>query len=47
MTADFDMSDTIAPKSDQLDAVDLLGGDRTFTIEFLDPGAGAYVFTFG
>lgn len=30
---DLDMSDTIAPKSDQLDAVDLLGGDRTFTIE--------------
>lgn len=29
----LDMSDTIAPKSDQLDAVDLLGGDRTFTIE--------------
>ena len=29
----FDMSETIAPKSDQLDAVDLLGGDRTFTIE--------------
>ncbi len=29
----FDMSDTIAPKSDQLDAVDLLSGDRTFTIE--------------
>ena len=30
---DLDMSGTIAPKSDQLDAVDLLGGDRTFTIE--------------
>jgi hypothetical protein len=30
---DLDMSATIAPKSDQLDAVDLLGGDRTFTIE--------------
>jgi hypothetical protein len=30
---DLDMSNTIAPKSDQLDAVDLLGGDRTFTIE--------------
>jgi len=29
---DLDMSGTIAPKSDQLDAVDLLGGDRTFTI---------------
>jgi len=30
---DLDMRATIAPKSDQLDAVDLLGGDRTFTIE--------------
>jgi hypothetical protein len=29
----FDLSDTIAPKSDQLDAVDLLSGPRTFTIE--------------
>lgn len=29
---DLDMSETIAPKSDQLDAVDLLGGERTFTI---------------
>jgi hypothetical protein len=29
---DLDMSGTIAPKSDQLDAVDLLAGDRTFTI---------------
>src|SRR5919205_2490850 len=29
----MDISDTLAPKSDQLDAVDLLSGDRTFTIE--------------
>jgi hypothetical protein len=29
----MDLSATIAPKSDQLDAVDLLGGPRTFTIE--------------
>jgi len=28
----FDISDTLAPKSDQLDAVDLLGGPQTFTI---------------
>lgn len=29
----MDLSQFIAPKSDQLDAVDLVGGDRTFTIE--------------
>lgn len=28
----FDISETLAPKSDQLDAVDLLGGPQTFTI---------------
>lgn len=28
----MDISDTLAPKSDQLDAVDLLGAPRTFTI---------------
>lgn len=28
----LDISDTLAPDSDQLDAVDLLGGPRTFTI---------------
>jgi hypothetical protein len=28
----MDITDTLAPKSDQLDAVDLLGGPRTFTI---------------
>ena len=28
----FDISDTLAPKSDQLDAVELAGGPRTFTI---------------
>src|SRR5690625_7418397 len=27
----MDISDTLAPHSDQLDAVDLLGGDQTFT----------------
>lgn len=29
----MDISDTLAPTSDQLDAVDLLGGPRTFTVE--------------
>lgn len=29
----MDISDTLAPNSDQLDAVDLLGGPRTFLIE--------------
>lgn len=28
----FDISDTLAPNSDQLDAIDLLGQPRTFTI---------------
>jgi hypothetical protein len=28
----MDIGDTIAPNSDQLDAVDLIGGERTFTI---------------
>lgn len=28
----MDLTNTIAPKSDQLDAVDLVGGSRTFTI---------------
>lgn len=28
----MDISDTLTPKSDQLDAVDLLGGPQTFTI---------------
>jgi hypothetical protein len=29
----MDLTESIAPKSDQLDAVDLLSGPRTFTIE--------------
>lgn len=29
----MDLTDSIAPKSDQLDAIDLLSGPRTFTIE--------------
>ncbi|MBN9739532.1 hypothetical protein DMP23_46705 [Amycolatopsis sp. A1MSW2902] len=34
----MDLSDTIAPTSDQLDAVDLLGGPRTFTVERVTAG---------
>ena len=34
----MDLTDTIQPKSDQLDAVDLVGGPRTFTIERLTAG---------
>lgn len=34
----FDITDTLAPNSDQLDAVDLLGGERTFTIERISRG---------
>ena len=30
---DLDMTESLAPKSDQLDAVDLVGSPRTFTIE--------------
>jgi hypothetical protein len=33
-----DISDTLAPNSDQLDAVDLLGGPRTFTITQVSKG---------
>ncbi|MFD8496287.1 hypothetical protein [Amycolatopsis sp. NPDC059657] len=34
----MDISDTIAPNSDQLDAVDLLAGPRTFTIKKVSAG---------
>lgn len=34
----MDISDTLAPKSDQLDAVDLLGGPQTFTVESVSRG---------
>lgn len=34
----MDLTDTIAPTSDQLDAVDLLPGPRTFTIEAVSAG---------
>ena len=36
-----DISDTLAPKSDQLDAVDLLGGPRTFTVTQVDVNKSA------
>jgi hypothetical protein len=34
----MDLTDTITPNSDQLDAVDLLSGPRTFTIESVSKG---------
>jgi len=34
----MDISETLAPTSDQLDAVDLLGGPRIFTIERVSKG---------
>ena len=34
----MDISDTLAPKSDQLDAVDLLGGPQTFTVANVTKG---------
>lgn len=34
----FDISETLAPNSDQLDAIDLLGGPRTFTIAGVSKG---------
>lgn len=36
----MDLTDSIAPTSDQLDAVDLLGGPRTFTIERVEKNSG-------
>lgn len=37
----MDITDTLAPKSDQLDAVDLVGGPMTFTITGVKAGASA------
>lgn len=34
----FDISDTLSPQSDQLDAIELVGGPRTFTIEKVTRG---------
>ena len=36
----MDLTDTLAPTSDQLDAVDLLGGPRTFTITRVERNNG-------
>lgn len=36
----MDLTDTIQPTSDQLDAVDLFGGPRTFTIERVEKNNG-------
>jgi hypothetical protein len=36
----FDMTESIAPKSDQLNAEDLLSGPRTFTIKEVRKGFG-------
>jgi len=35
----MDITDTLAPKSDQLDAEDLIGGERTFTVESVNRGS--------
>ena len=42
----MDMTESVIPKSDQLDAVDLLTGPRTFTIERVSENAGAQPFNF-
>jgi hypothetical protein len=43
---DLDMTESLAPKSDQLDAVDLLGGPRTFKIEAVSKGTAEQPFNF-
>lgn len=43
---DLDMTESIAPKSDQLDAVDLVSGPRTFTIEKVTRGNAEQPFNF-
>lgn len=35
----MDITDTLAPKSDQLDAVDLAGGPRVFTVDRVSKGS--------
>jgi hypothetical protein len=42
----LDLTDSIAPKSDQLDAVDLLSGPRTFTIERISAHNAEQPFNF-
>lgn len=43
---DLDMTESLAPKSDQLDAVDLIGGPRTFTIEKVTKNNAEQPFNF-
>ena len=43
---DLDMTASLAPKSDQLDAVDLLSGPRTFRIEKVSKGNPDQPFNF-
>ena len=42
----MDLTESIAPKSDQLDAIDLVSGPRTFTIEKVTPGNAEQPFNF-
>ncbi|MGN6589477.1 MAG: hypothetical protein ACTHKE_04220 [Sphingomicrobium sp.] len=42
----MDLTESIAPKSDQLDAVDLISGPRTFTIERVTKGNAEQPFNF-
>ncbi|MEA5453264.1 hypothetical protein SPF06_00880 [Sinomonas sp. JGH33] len=42
----MDLTESIAPKSDQLDAVDLVSGPRTFTIERVSRGNAEQPFNF-
>ena len=43
---DLDMTESLAPKSDQLDAIDLITGPRTFTIESVSKGNPDQPFNF-
>lgn len=42
----MDLTESIAPKSDQLDAIDLISGPRTFTIEKVSTGNSDQPFNF-
>lgn len=42
----IDLTESIAPKSDQLDAIDLLSGPRTFTIDGVSPHNADQPFNF-
>ena len=41
----MDISDTLAPNSDQLDAIELVSGPRTFTIEKVTKGSGTDIIS--